>query len=208
MYLTREAGRPLITKLKNLKNDDLVWGTNKNPSFSEKNESTQFSKICDKAGYSEKYKSNSFRKITLYSFRSFFFGKAADVHREGYAHKMIGHGGYLPQYDRMSDEKKIEWFIELEPDLTIFDEERNKMKSQKIEREKSELKTKESQIDDLQKKLEEFKKESKNEIEKLKYYNEISSAYLEKGEFPKIEKRGGKRMIRYKSLDDLKKSKK
>ena len=136
IWLTKEAGSYLMTKLRGLNDSDLVWATNENFSNAEKNESTQFSNICDKAGYSEKYKSNNFRKITLYSFRSFFFGKASDVHREGYAHKMIGHGGYLPQYDRMSDEKKLGWFFELEPKLIIDSSvrlrEENKLKEQKI----------------------------------------------------------------------------
>ena len=136
IWLTKEAGSHCIAKLKKLEDNDLVWGTNEYFSYAEKNESFQFGRICDKAGFTEKYKSNNFRMITLYSFRSFFFGKASDVHREGYAHNMIGHGGYLPQYDRMSDEKKLEWFLELEPKLLIDNamslKEENKIKDQKI----------------------------------------------------------------------------
>ncbi len=154
IWLTKEAGSYLMMRLKNLEDDDLVWGTNENVSFAEKNESTQFSKRCDKAGFTEKYKSNNFRKITLYSFRSFFFGMASDVHREGYAHKMIGHGGYLPQYDRISDEKKLEWFLELEPKLMINEEmrlrEENKIKEQQIK----ELKSDKKRISELELKIE------------------------------------------------------
>ena len=157
IWLTKEAGSYLMTKLRGLNDSDLVWATNENFSNAEKNESTQFSNICDKAGYSEKYKSNNFRKITLYSFRSFLFGKASDVHREGYAHKMIGHGGYLPQYDRMSDEKKLGWFLELEPKLIIDSSvrlrEENKLKEQKIKKLESEkdiqLKNMQAQIDSV-----------------------------------------------------------
>jgi len=154
IWLTKEAGSYLMMRLKNLEDDDLVWGTNENVSFAEKNESTQFSKRCDKAGFTEKYKSNNFRKITLYSFRSFFFGIASDVHREGYAHKMIGHGGYLPQYDRISDEKKLEWFLELEPKLIINEEvrlrEENRLKEQQIK----ELKSDKKRISELELKME------------------------------------------------------
>jgi len=132
ILLTKEAGSYLMTKIKNLEDDDLVWGSNENVSF----ESKQFNKCCDKAGFIERYKSNNFRKITLYTFRSFFFGVASDVHREGYAHKMIGHGGYLPQYDRMSDEKKLGWFLEVEPKLIIDERvrlrEENRIKENKI----------------------------------------------------------------------------
>ena len=40
---------------------------------------------------------------------------------------MIGHGGYLPQYDRMSDEKKIGWFVKVEPQLTVDQSEKYKL---------------------------------------------------------------------------------
>jgi len=70
------------------------------------------------------------------------------------------------------------------------------------------LKVKESEILDIKKQFENLKKESQNEIEKLKYFNEISEAYLERGEFPIFEKRGSKKVIHYKSLDELKKLKK
>ena len=60
-------------------------------------------------------------------------------------------------------------------------------------------------IEKIKRQLEDFKKESQNEIEKLKYFNKISSAYLERGEFPTIKKRDDKTTIQYKSLDDLNK---
>jgi len=79
---------------------------------------------------------------------------ASDVHREGYAHKMIGHGGYLPQYDRISDEKKLEWFLELEPKLMINEEmrlrEENRLKEQQIK----ELKSEKKRISELELKIE------------------------------------------------------
>jgi integrase len=139
VWLTREAGSLLMTRLKDLKDNDLVWATNENPAYAEKAESSMFNKYTAETGFIQKYKSNGFRMITLYSFRSFFFGKAADVHREGYAHRMTGHGGYLPQYDRMSDEKRLEWFMKLEPELIIDPSERQKIKIKKLEQEKSEL---------------------------------------------------------------------
>jgi len=157
IWLTKEAGSYLMTRLRNLEDDDLVWATNENVSFAEKNESTQFSKCCDKLGFTEKYKSNNFRKITLYSFRSFFFGIASDVHREGYAHKMIGHGGYLPQYDRMSDEKKLGLFLDVEPKLMIDEEtrlrEENKIKDKQIKEFESDKK----RISELELKMENIK---------------------------------------------------
>ena len=174
----KEAGRYLMTRLRSLKDgNDLIWATNENFSYAEKNESTQFSRICDKAGYSEKYKSNKFRKITLYSFRSFFFGKAADVHREGYAHKMIGHGGYLPQYDRMSDEKKLEWFLKLEPELIIDSTKRQKMQIELQQKEISELEQAKEEKIELQDRLSRMEDTTytKKQVEEMfeKFKNEL-----------------------------------
>ncbi|EPA04437.1 site-specific integrase [Candidatus Nitrosarchaeum limnium] len=140
VWLTREASKLLLTRLKDLSDNDLIWATNENPAHAEKAESTMFNKYTTEAGFTQKYKSNGFRMITLYSFRSFFFGKASDVHREGYAHRMTGHGGYLPQYDRMSDEKRLEWFLKLEPSLTIDAVERQKIMIHQLEQEKLEMK--------------------------------------------------------------------
>ena len=77
---------------------------------------------------------------------------------------MIGHGGYLPQYDRMSDEKKLEWFLELEPKLLIDNtmrlQEENNKQSQKI----IELNRKDVIIDDLTKRLADVEKILKSNI--------------------------------------------
>jgi len=140
VYLTKEAGSYCITRLKAIEDNDLVWATNENPEYAERNELTVLDTLTDDLGYTERYKSNNYKKITLYSFRSYFFGLASDVHREGYAHSMIGHGGYLPQYDRMNDDKKLAWFLELEPTLTINDENRTKAREKKAEEEITELK--------------------------------------------------------------------
>jgi len=168
IWLSKEAASHLMTKLRNLNDNDLVWATNVDFSYAEKNESSQFSKICDKAGHSEKYKSNGFRKITLYSFRSFFFGKASDVHREGYAHKMIGHGGYLPQYDRMSDEKKLEWFLKLEPELTIDDSARKQAEIVQMKQSQSEFEKEKMKFDNIAKDYEDFKEEMKSFIKEIR----------------------------------------
>ena len=166
IWLTKEAGSYLMIRLKNLEDNDLVWATNENVSYAEKNESTQFGKCCDKAGFTEKYKSNNFRKITLYSFRSFFFGMSSDVHREGYAHNMIGHGGYLPQYDRMSDEKKLELFLELEPKLIIDEEvrlrEENRIKDQQIKELESDKDKRISELESRMQNIQELLKRSKS----------------------------------------------
>ena len=73
------------------------------------------------------YSSNRFYKITSHSFRAYFFTAATRKHGENYAHKMTGHGGYLIQYDRYDDETKLKMYLELEPDLVVFDQTKNEI---------------------------------------------------------------------------------
>lgn len=179
VWLTKEAGSLLMTRIRNLKPNDLVWAKNENPSYAEKNESTIFSKLCDKAGYTDRYESNGNRKITLYSFRSFFFGRAADVKREGYAHKMTGHGGYLPQYDRMSDEKKLEWFLEVEPELTINSEQRQKLEISKLKKERSEVLKMKDELDEMRQYLKDFATKDRGQTRDIEFYKHTSPHLFE-----------------------------
>lgn len=172
VWLTKEAGGFLMTRLKDLKDDDLVWATNENTAYAEHTASEMFNKYTEQAGFTKRYKSNNFRMITLYSFRSFFFGRASDVHREGYAHRMTGHGGYLPQYDRMSDTKRLDWFLQLEPHLTINDEVRQKIAIEKLESEKTEMENIKTELRELKA----FKRRQEDRREKI---DEIQSAMKE-----------------------------
>ena len=45
---------------------------------------------------------------------------------------MTGHGGYLMQYDRMTEDEKLEMYIELEPDLVVFDQTKNELEIAKL----------------------------------------------------------------------------
>jgi len=120
------------------------------------------------------------------------------------AHKRGLDGRYLvPTIDECFNEFKKAIF-----ELTINPKQRQKVKIENLEKEKSELKIKEKQIDDLQERFEDFKEESLNEIEKLKWTNEIYSIYFETGKLPKIETRGDKTRLHFKSLDELKKNSK
>lgn len=176
VYMTKESSEPLLIRLQNLNDDDLVWAKNSDANYAEKNESSIFNRLTEKVGFDQRYLSNNFRKISLYSFRSYFFGRAADVHREAYAHRMAGHGGYLPQYDRMSDEKRLEWFMTLEPELTIDSTERQKLRIEKQDKVISELRERGTKIDEMTEKIDFLT----NELEKVKQWREISIKYPKK----------------------------
>jgi len=53
--------------------------------------------------------------------------------------KLAGQKGYLLQYDRMNDEEKLEKYLEIEPELLIFDESKKNAEIEKLKKEKSEL---------------------------------------------------------------------
>ena len=48
---------------------------------------------------------------------------------------MTGHGGYLMQYDRMNDGEKLNMYLELEPDLVVFDQTKNELEIERLKQE-------------------------------------------------------------------------
>ena len=131
VYISKEAAKYLTTKLKRKSDDDLIWGTNQNYNTALLAEVTTFRNYVDKLGLCGRYDSGT-RKITLHSFRAYFFTKATRTHDENYAHKMTGHGGYLMEYDRLTDEEKLEMYLELEPELLVYDQTKNEEKIRKL----------------------------------------------------------------------------
>jgi len=121
VFISKEAGEFLKPTLKKIEDDSLVWGTSENPDNAVAAEEITFRRYLDKTGLAERYQTTRTRKITLHSFRAYFFTKAVRIHNENYAHKMTGHGGYLMQYDRLTDEEKLECYLELEPNLFVYD---------------------------------------------------------------------------------------
>ena len=73
VFISKEAMN--YTKFAGLRNDDLVWGGNQNRKRSVGNEIQYLKSVCKKVGLSEKYDSGT-GKITLHSFRAYFFTKA------------------------------------------------------------------------------------------------------------------------------------
>ncbi len=148
-YISNEAKEKIEPFLEKMSQDDYVFGKNgKVPHISIFSKS--MIRVLDRLGLNEKYQSSSCRKISTHSFRAYFFTKAARKHGENYAHRMTGHGGYLIQYDRMTEDEKLEMYLELEPELAIFEQAKNEL-------EISRLREKVEGIDDL-----------KQEVQKLR----------------------------------------
>ena len=158
-YLSLEAEKILRPHLENIGLDDYVF-TLKNSNDISSSVRTMLSRIVDKLHLVDKYQSNNIRKITTHSFRAYFFTKAARKHGDNYAHKLVGHGGYLMQYDRMTEEEKLKMYIELEPDLVVFDQTKNEL-------EINQLRDKVDEVDSLRDEVRKLRESQAKSDEKL-----------------------------------------
>ena len=94
---------------------------------------TLFRNARRKAGYNEKYDNGKMYVVNLHAFRAFFNTTATRILGDGMAHALIGHGAYLGQYTRLTDQEKTELYEKLEPHVTISNEVRLKAKNSKLE---------------------------------------------------------------------------
>ena len=150
VFISKEASSAVRPLLKKIDDDDTVFSKNENPHYAVCAEEMTFKRILRNVGLVESYESSRTNKITMHSFRAYFFTKAVRKHDENYAHMMIGHGGYLMQYDRLTDDEKFEMYLELEPDLTADPTERQKITIEKQQKELSKTKELEQSVKMLQ----------------------------------------------------------
>jgi len=134
VFISKECQQVLETYLDDLNDGDTVFyrGDFKTPRNRVSSEDTRMFEAVVRLGLDMKYSSNGRHKITSHSMRAFFFTQAVRKHGENYAHKLTGHGGYLMQYDRMTDDEKLKMYIELEPDLVVFDKSKQKLEIEKL----------------------------------------------------------------------------
>lgn len=149
-YLSYETGKILKPLLEKKNPEDKIFARN-GCDTSDRSVRTSLNRCLERMGFSEKYQSNGFRKITSHSFRAFFFTKASRKHGENYAHRMTGHGGYLMQYDRMTEEEKLEMYLTLEPDLLVFDQTKNELEIKKLREENQIIEQLRNEMEQLRK---------------------------------------------------------
>jgi len=142
-FFSIEAQKMLLPKLKKLKDDDFLFGKHDDTSTKAKTDNEQIilSNYLKKVGLDEKHP-NGHHKITTHSFRAYFITKISR-HDPNFAKKLAGQKGYLLQYDRMNDEEKLEKYLEIEPELLIFDESKKNAEIEKLQKDKSKLESEE-----------------------------------------------------------------
>ena len=170
-FFTKEVEEKIKKRLGKLDPDDYVF-CKKSPYSGQFSFSAALRRILKKLGLDEKYQSNNYCKITPHTWRAYFFTKAARKHGDNYAHKMTGHGGYLMQYDRMTEEEKMNMYIELEPDLVVYDQTKNKLKIEQLEEENASISQIKEEVGRLR---EQLAKQDKKILAKLREDKKIPS---------------------------------
>ena len=158
-FMSFEATNLVLPFWEQLNDDDLVYGTNKNPSLAKAAEHVRFNHYRKQAGLTKQYDYSNRYLVSMHSFRAFFITKVSR-HDPNLAKRLAGQKGYLDQYDRLETKEKLELYIDIEPGLIIFD---SSIKDKKIE----ELEIKNDRIENQEKKIDELEKK----------YNSIGLAY-------------------------------
>lgn len=145
-FFSKEAQNMLIPKIKKMSDEDFLFGKNSETSLKSKsgNEMINLANYLKRIGIDEKY-DNGHNKITTHSFRAYFITKVSR-HDPNFAKKLAGQKGYLLQYDRMTDEEKLEKYLQIESDLLVFDDTKRKAEIEKLQNEKVQM---EKQIPEL-----------------------------------------------------------
>jgi len=155
-YMSRETEKILKPFLDNYADDDFIFdfGSTTDKSMRSARESNNLRTVLKRLNLDDRYPSNNHGKITTHSFRAYFFTLATRRHGENYAHRLTGHSGYLMQYDRMTEEEKLDMYIELEQDLMIYDQTKNELEIEKLQKDNKELTKLRQEVRELKKQRE------------------------------------------------------
>ena len=190
-FISKEAEKELLRHIQKVSDDSFVFNPrNRKMEGVRLSELQIFGRLREKIGLLEKYESGIFKVTLGDSLRSWFVTKCNRIDY-GFGHALAGHDQYMKRYDRLTIEDKIELYLKSEKLLQVFEysDENQEKKMAELER----------QLNELQ----DYKKTSENEIEKLKWINQIKSTYLETGKFPVIQNKSDKIFRIYKSLEKL-----
>ena len=140
-YISSEAVDKIKPLIEGKKDDERIFTNFADIGKAVVHEDHVFADLRKKLKLEEKYKQSNRFVINIHSFRAYFHTKASQKHGLEYANALDGHGAYLKQYYRLTDEDRARKYKELEPDLLI--------ESVKLETEK----TKDKIIESLENKM-------------------------------------------------------
>lgn len=162
-----ESSKLLRVILKRKNDDDLVFGSSENPESSVANKEKILRTHLNQIGLNERYEGTRNYKINTHSFRAYFITKVSR-HDPNLAKFFSGQEGYLLQYDRLTDEEKLEYYIEFEPSLLIYDQTKNEEKIRKLKEANTKLEDQSQEIKDQAKLIRELKVEQEYQAKILR----------------------------------------
>ncbi len=149
-FLSKEASKMLRPILRRIDDNDLVFGSSENSFHAELNAGQTLRRVLIKIGLDMRYESTDRLYINTHSWRAYGITKISR-HDENFAKKLAGQKGYLLQYDRMTDDEKLELYEKFEIDLIIDNTEKLKLENQKKAEQITELQAKNQEIENLMK---------------------------------------------------------
>ena len=151
-FVSVEAAKLLLPLIMDLDDDDLVFGTAQNVSASRMAEIMYLHRLLEKNKLNQKYETNSRNQITTHSFRAFFITRVSR-HDANLAKYFAGQKGYLMQYDRLTDEEKLESYMKFETSLLIYGGTKDRERIQKLEDDLVQVKDLKMENDNLRRRM-------------------------------------------------------
>jgi len=156
-FFSKESSKMLLPLLRDKKDEDIIFGCSNDPkksAYHNKVNSQSSTKqvlrlAVKKVGLTDTYESTKRYKINTHSFRAWGITKISR-HDPNLAKRLAGQKGYLLEYDRMTDQEKLEVYEKYESDLIIDNTEKQKAEIKKLEKEKSELQVSKKKVEDLE----------------------------------------------------------
>jgi len=166
-FISKEAKLKLIPILAKLEDDDLVFTNSNGALRAGLTEETYFARLRKKVGLTEMDSSGLKHKITAHKFRKFFATKAERKLGIQVSGALLGHSPYMKTYYEYDVSQLANLYSDLEAELTISPEHRQKLVIEKQEKEISDLKRSELEISRLKSQQVDDKKQVLDMISKL-----------------------------------------
>ena len=146
-FFSKEAKPYILELCKDKKKSDYVFGG------STIGIDIGLKRAYSRAGFEDRYEHNNRNKITPMSFRAYFITKISRLD-PNLAKMLAGQKGYLLQYDRLTEDEKLEKYVEFESDLLVNEyvkTEDTKELSKRVYKILSDLMSEEGTIEDSRK---------------------------------------------------------
>lgn len=125
--LSKEAGLLWIPIIKKLDDDDLIFGG------TEGTVRDALNRYTEKLGLDKRYESNNRRQIHPHGFRAWFITRLSRKDKD-LSYLLSGQEGYMIQYDRLSDDEKLELYLKYEDSLLVYDDVKKDQKILELEK--------------------------------------------------------------------------